>query len=811
MTDTQYILFLDEVREGDRERIGSKAYNLALLRRQGFSVPSAFCVTTDAFAGHGAARPRLHEQARAAIVAAYERLGAGAVAVRSSALAEDTAASSFAGQHLTELNVTGAVALLGAIARCAASLGTEAALAYRARRGAQPGQTGTGVLVQRMLAPERAGVMFTANPVTGVREQVVIETVAGPGSGLVDGTVTPARYVVDTRTGAVTAADAAGNAGALPEVAVRELAGLGKRIEELFEGPQDIEWARSAAQCWLLQARPITTLAADSQAYARDVRSTELERLAGLVEKEVTVWSSFNLAETLPAPTPLTWSVLSRHFLSGSGAMGQAYRMLGYRPDRALDEVGIIDLVFGRPYYNLSREPRLYFAGFPFEHAVDGLRADPGKALYPTPTVNLQRAGPSFLLRFPASCWRMVRAERRQARLLGGYDAKLREQYVPAFDAWVRTERARALRALPEPELLAVLAARIHRTLVAFGCCALAGGLLAGKALAVLRARLQRANADLHEVPSQLLVCPEHDPNAAALRWLADVGRGERGLAEFLERFGHRTAGEFELARPRWREAPESVRRQAAQVAARPPPAIAVLREAHARHRQALLTTLPPRARPAVERDLDTLLRYLPFREQGKFQLMRGYELVRGAVLEIARRTGLHDDIFFLKESELPELLAGRDFGGSIAERKRRRAALLAIAPPPVLFSDELDAIGTAPARQASASDALTGVGVSAGRAAGPALVLADPAQAPDDAAGFVLVCPAADPGWTPLLARAAGLVLERGGVLSHSAIVAREFGIPAVAGITDATRRIRAEASLEIDGTAGEVRILEA
>jgi pyruvate,water dikinase len=209
-----------------------------------------------------------------------------------------------------------------------------------------------------------------------------------------------------------------------------------------------------------------------------------------------------------------------------------------------------------------------------------------------------------------------------------------------------------------------------------------------------------------------------------------------------------------------------------------------------------------------AERLLHRARRFIALREASKHYLMLGYEGLRLLLLELDRRWDLQGGVFHLEPMELPYLSEGRDLRPWIAERRRRRALALGIEAPRVLFSDDLEALGRS-VEPTGAAEVLGGTGVSSGVAEGEALVLRSPHAAPQDARDFILVCPSTDPGWTPLFLRARGVVLESGGVLSHGAIVAREFGLPAVANVPDACRRIAAGRRLKVNGSSGKVWLL--
>ena len=210
----------------------------------------------------------------------------------------------------------------------------------------------------------------------------------------------------------------------------------------------------------------------------------------------------------------------------------------------------------------------------------------------------------------------------------------------------------------------------------------------------------------------------------------------------------------------------------------------------------------------ALGPEVQALQTYLALRETAKHYLMRGYALIRQLLLELDRRFQLDGGIFFLTPDELPRLSAGEALLGVIARRKRRRQAALSLEVPPVLFSDDLEAIGR-PLPPPEGADTLRGVPLSAGVAEGPALVLEQPSADNLPAEPYILVCPTTDPAWVPLFVQARGLVMETGGVLSHGAIVAREFGLPAVAGLPGVQKRLKTGQRLRVDGASGLVTVL--
>jgi pyruvate,water dikinase len=296
---------------------------------------------------------------------------------------------------------------------------------------------------------------------------------------------------------------------------------------------------------------------------------------------------------------------------------------------------------------------------------------------------------------------------------------------------------------------------------------------------------------------------PPHADLAKAVRNLA---AGTLDRPAFLEQFGHRSTNEMELAQPRWSEAPEELNRLI--IGTRPEGAGSVGQSVD-------WETVANEARIAgpfrdqFKIQVERLRTYLGLREAGKHDLLLGYAVIRRALVELDRRVGLNGGIFYLTLDDLPELLVGSNLSRKIADARKRRQTELSLEVPPVLFSDDLGAIGR-PLPEPVGGAKMEGVALSAGVCEGPALVLTEPTAAPPGEGGYILVCPSTDPAWVPLFVRAKGLVMETGGVLSHGAIVAREFGLPAVAGLPGITQQLKTGQIIRVDGGRGTVMRVE-
>ena len=847
----QFIKHFSEIDDTDLSGVGGKGLNLGKLTRAEFPVPKGFCVTTDAYrlSVQGLSEQNessvkdieLSPELIAEIHAAREKLQTTTVAVRSSATAEDLAEASFAGQQDTFLNVT-PDELLDALKACWASLWSERAIIYRQTQKIADEGLAMAVVIQEMCKADVSGVLFTAAPFN--ENASIIESNWGLGESVVSGAITPDSFHVSRETSEVLERNVATKhemvtaAGvsevpatqqevpSLTDAQLKELAQLGMRVETYYGQPMDIEWALADGQFLLLQSRHITT--PPEQAYptseidketVEKVRQEEIQILEARAEVHGTVWCHHNLAEVLPAPLPMTWAVM-KEFMSGAGGLGKAYRGLGFHPSERVNNDGILDLICGRIYVNLNREAELYFESFPFVHDFNALKQNPQEAMYAQARPDITKSRASFWFKLPLHIIRMSRAEMRLRQCRADFDRLLTEEVFPAFQAEVEAERDISYSDLTDAELVTKFEEWRAKTLDDFAPKVLTATLLAGFSLQRLEAALQKClnEKDAKILVSRLISGISGNLTVETNEKLQKVATGDLPLTDFLKDYGHRAINEFELSQPRWREDSTyleqivaSFQQENAGTTLSKDDGVKQQIEQRESAERELAASLSNKTglRKQIESELDFTRRYMPFRETAKFYLMLGYEQVRRALLELDRRYQLNGGIFYLVPDELRQLINGEAFGDVIATRKTKRELMLQIEVPDVIFSDALDQIGTS--MSIEAADTYTGVGVSAGVATGPARVLLTPSDARPSDRDYILVCPSTDPAWTPLFLQAAGLVMERGGILSHGAVVAREYGVPAVVNIPNATRRIADGQMLQIDGNQGTISIFKA
>lgn len=780
----RYVVGLDEAT--DTSQVGGKGAGLAALRRiDGVRVPPGFCVTTAAFAA--GLTTAVEREVRAAV-----RPGV-AYAVRSSATTEDAAGASAAGQHDSFLGVTGADAVLGRTRDVWASLDSEHATAYRAGRRAA-----MAVVVQELVDPVASGVLFTADPVSGNRRVSVVEATRGFGDALVAGRVDP--DVLRVRDGVVVERRLTA-APALDEAQVLELVALGRRVEEHLGAPQDIEWCLDHAGFALVQSRPITTLFPVPRTDAPGLRvfmsvghqqmMTDPMRPLGL--------SLFRLA-----------ALAVMHEAGGRLWVDATPALTSSRGPRFLGVVGRSDPLTGDALRTLIERGDVALGTAPDEE----------------PAPPLIDADPELVARLVAEERASIAELRRRLEGAGGPGvvdrviADLEDHKRVVFGPDVMPPITTAVEATwwLEDHLAAWLGAPDAAALLSRS---VPGNVSSEMGLALLDV------ADVLRPHPEAVALLEAATDDAFLDALPGVPGGEEvraALLGYLEAYGVRCAGEIDVTRPRWNERPSALlpmllgnvrsfapgegRRRFAE-------GQRAAREAEAEY-LARVRELPDGEAKAAEtaRMIARLRTFAGYREHPKFHIVARFALYKHALMAGAERlteAGVlraAEDAFWLTLPELAEVSRdGTADHGLIARRRAEFAAFAALTPPRVLTSEGEALLGEHRRGDVPAG-ALTGIAVSAGTAEGRARVVRDPGDAALEP-GDILVTAFTDPSWSPLFVAAAGLVTEVGGVMTHGAVVAREYGLPAVVGVPGATRLIADGQRIRVHGGAGWVELL--
>lgn len=873
-------------------QVGGKAANLGELIHAGLPVPPGFCITTVAYAHvtkEAGLEPILDQlaniqasdstqlancadEARSKLLAvtipdeiveamtqAYQAFASSApipVAVRSSATAEDLPFASFAGQQDTYLNIVGAEAVLDAVKRCWASLWTERAVNYRQHLGIDHRSVHLAVVVQQMVDVAVAGILFTANPLTGRRKQAVIDANPGLGEAVVSGAVNPDHFVVNTITGEVLErhlgdkrvliqAIAGGGTqriersdqskeACLSDAQIRALAKLGAQVEAHYGAPQDTEWAIDGAGClWLTQARPITTL----YPMPEDVSA---------IDSMLRVYFSANVAQGVYRPfTPMGIQTFRLFGSSLATFFGYPPRSILEGPRLILEAGGRLFIDITLPLRNAVGRRLLLFV----MHHMETLSApilrqlitDPRLSLLPSSRWTLIRTLLRILVkaRIPLYVLQAVLRPNAARARIARLEKQLRQigESSASLFALERIARVEQLPFNMVPHIMASIASAFGAGLL---CLTLAGKLLGNAATADERQVLLRGlpynpttEMDLalwqvaqrlrNDAPSvQALQNESSEQLAQEYRRSVLPPAMQEGLFQFLHTYGHRAVAEIDLGLPRWSEDPAHILGVLANYLQLTNPALApdVQFKRSAQEADTMVFELTRRAtRRGWFRGL--LVRFLlkrgralaGLREMPKYFLVLLMARIRellwpvGEQLAQNERLETAEDIFFLTLADARSALSGTDYRTIVKERHvDYEQELHRRHVPRVLLSD-----GSEPEvgmqQTVSVDGTLQGTPASVGSVTGKARVILEPTGAHLEP-GEILVAPSTDPGWTPLFLTAGGLVMEMGGAMSHGAVVAREYGIPAVVGVAGATEHIRTGQMITVDGSSGTVTI---
>lgn len=855
----------------DIDALGGKGLSLARMARAGLPVPPGFTIATSAyrrFVGDVGlhetivklARPQmvggvpsfagasehiralfaespLNDELKDAIRVAYATLGPGEppVAVRSSANAEDLPELSFAGQHDTYLNTRGVDAVITAVRNCWASLWTERAMGYRHENGIEQQSVAMGVAVQRMVDADVSGVLFTANPTTGDRSEMIVNASFGLGEAIVSGEVTPDTFVIDrdtlttkettvgTKELTVVSVDGQGTRTresstaerqqlSLAAPALEDLARLAKEVEQHFNGvPQDIEWAIAGSELALLQSRPMTNLPPPP---LKDVK-WEVTEPGSKLERDQVV-------EFMPGPlSPLFRDLylpaldvayyLMRVSQGGNEASGATYRQLA----KVLGgQHGGQSVVNGYAYRHFPPP------GNPFVLRPQGGRARRSRfnvravshGYHETPRRWRHEELPKYLK--TVELWRELDpATAEDERLLAG----IRTLCWADAHYWRFVDEVLAFPRRADEALQEFLAEH------APGANLTSGMLLDGSGSPTMQAPIalwriaQRIRSEV--ALRELVVTTPAHRLLATLDGFSD-GRAVVGeVTRYLAEYGHQIYS-LDFAEPTPSQDPTQVLSllkslvvdddydPAAQQAETRATRRRALRDASSHFRGRLWWRFRWR--------LFWAQHYYPNRDESQFYLGAAWPVLQRLALELGQRLvavgtlARADDVYYLDGSELDRAIEARrderpapDLGHQAAERRELREARKRLSPPATIPPK------TPPAdHKEDAPNIMKGVPVSPGKVTAEVSVIPSLAEFDQMRPHSILVCPLTTPAWTQLFPHAVGLVTDVGGITAHGSIVAREYGIPAVLGLGDITKRTSSGQTITIDGDAGTVAI---
>ncbi|WCE00694.1 phosphoenolpyruvate synthase [Streptomyces sp. HUAS 31] len=861
----QHVLGLQEIDETQVAVVGGKGAQLGGLSRiDGISVPGGYCVTTGAFRRVMAEAPSIDElldrlsrsdpddretirtlsaQIRraveetavpddlaAAITGALAELGEDvACAVRSSATAEDLPTASFAGQQDTYLNVVGSEAILRHVSRCWASLFTERAVIYRQRNGIDHRTVHMAVVVQRMVLPDASGILFTADPVTGNRRVATVDAGFGLGEALVSGLVNPDVYkvrdgeivarTIAAKQRAVHALPAGGThevtvdsqrqeQPALTDAQVLRLVRLGRRIEAHFGRPQDIEWCLADDGFQIVQSRPITTLFPVPESG----------------DQENHVYVSVGHGQMMTDPMkPLghsMWRLTAMVPMHEAG--GRLFVDVTRRLAAPTSRAGLLDVLGkGDPLIRDALETVLDRDGFVPTLPDTGPGGPPAGG------------PPAPLETDPAVVTRLIeRSETSVAALERG----IRTKTGPALFDFLMEAFEEHKRVLSDPLSIQAIMAGMEATwwlndkLLEWLGEKNAADTLTLSAPGNVTSEMGLALLDVADVirPHPELVTflqgVEDDGFLDELAKLPGGTEARDAIQAYLDRYGMRCVGEIDITRPRWSERPTTLVPVILDNVRNFEPGAAELRFEQGRRKaqekeQEVLSRL--RALPdgdlkadEAKRMIDRVRTFIGYREYPKYGIISRYFVYKRALLAEAERlvrAGVlpeAEDAFYLTFQEFHDAVRSNRVDDRLVRRRKEAFRSYHALTPPRVLTSEGDALTGAYRRDDVPAGALVGLPVSAGTVEGRARVVLDMADA-DLEAGDILVTAFTDPSWSPLFVGIAGLVTEVGGLMTHGAVIAREYGLPAVVGVEQATRLIRDGQRIRVHGTDGYVEIL--
>jgi len=763
----------------DASKVGQKAATLSQLKQGGYPVPMGWVLPP----GDDAE----------SLINFLQPSSEAPLVVRSSAVGEDSEQASAAGQYETVLNVTNREQLRQAIARCQASYDQPSAVQYRKQRGLP--EDAMAVLIQKQVEGVFSGVAFSRDPVIQQGNAVVIEALPGEAKQIVSGQVTPEQYRVFLAEQVSVSEQSSWilpeglkleieGEGDVPLRLIKQVAFLARHLESQYHGiPQDIEWSYDGQTLWLLQSRPITTL--------------------------LPIWTRKIAAEVIPGVIrPLTWSI-NRPLTCG--VWGEIFTIVLGDRARGLDFNETATLHYSRAYFNASLLGQIFRRmGLPAESLEFLTR---GAKFSKPPLSSTVRNVPGLM------------------RLLGrelGLQQDFKRDYQQRFHPALTQLAEQPVQNLPPSALLARMDS-ILELLKRATYYSILAPLSASLRQAVLRVKdteidnshtpevaSLRAIASLASEARQLLPQGERD---TVFEQLAASPQGRKMLQQFdqlLERYGYLSEVGTDIAVPTWREDPRHVQELFVQFFAteqgfgenEPHQRSEARQRVRRKERKG-------RKKGGVQQRVDLKGRVTEVYSQLLAQLRWCFV----ALEEIWLQSGVLSqpgDIFFLEFDEVRRVVAGSDPAllqqlGQLVERRRSQFAQDSqLEPvPSLVYGNAPPAPPASPASPASPAHLLQGIGASPGQVEGRVLVLRSWQALPEIDRETILVVPYTDSGWAPLLARAGGLIAEVGGRLSHGAIVAREYGIPAVMDIHNATQLLQDGQWVRIDGQRGMVEIL--
>ncbi len=754
----------------DAKKVGQKAANLSLVKKLGYPVPDGWVLKAG--------------EDYKSLVAFLKPSVENPLVVRSSAIGEDSEIASAAGQYLSVLNITSTQALQTAILDCQASYLESTAIAYRQQQQQEAGSM--SLLIQKEIEGVFSGVAFSRDPVDRLNDVVAIEALPGKATQVVSGKFTPQRYRVSIPSAsssdpiAIVQENYPNNSVAIPQDVLESVALLAREMEDIFDGiPQDIEWTYDGDKLWLLQVRPITTLQP--------------------------IWTRRIAAEVIPGKIrPLTWSINQP---LTCGVWGQLFTIVLGKKARNLDFSQTATLHFASAYFNATLLGQIFRRmGLPAESLEFLTR---GEQFTKPPLMSTIKNLPGL--------WRLLK---REWNLEQDFESDEHKLFAPML---------LALETTPASELSSTeILTRIHSILELLNK-ATYYNILAPLSLALRRSILKvaeteldssqtpeveavRALANVASETRKLLATEEitMDSSASLFAHIAENPEGTSIIERFnswLDTYGYMSEVATDIAVPRWQDNPTVPRDMFARfffdTEQRKKAKLISENQAHSWQAKIVQSRLNLKAN--VARVYNKLLAHLRW----CFLALEAQWLSQGVLKN-------SEDIFFLNFAEINDLeredneALKKQLPQLIAQRQNQWQQDRELTRLPYLVYGKPESYSLLPVATVKSQEQLLGIGTSPGQIEGSIKIVSSLQQIQNIDRQTIVVVPYTDAGWSPILARAGGLISEVGGRLSHGAIVAREYKIPAVMDIPDATHLFKDGQRVRIDGQTGIVEILE-
>ncbi|MGZ3809665.1 MAG: PEP/pyruvate-binding domain-containing protein, partial [Bacteriovorax sp.] len=703
----------------------------------------------------------------------WKDLGSPKLAIRSSAQGEDSGDQSFAGQNSTFLNIDDVLSIKKSVEKCFESINKKSSALYREHFLKEKSQSvKMNVVLQIMVDPLYSGVFFSIDPRSN-EAGWVLEAIEGYGEDLVSGKKTPLHYEEKTPHGPLL-------------FNVEEVVSIGKKVRDYFGFEIDMEWAIDKNNTFfVLQARPITALSGKSG--EKKLIQEEIDRLTKTHDLD-TIWDGQTFSEWSGPPSELTFSLWRKAF-SANRAFSTALKKLGYLgvDDELNNEThSLLEKIFGRAYVNISLMAPLYFGSIPYK-------------MIPRPHPHLKfdyhKMTPSNFIKTPFTMWKMLKVgwrlstERKVylnecAKELNLFKNKLAHE---SFDDLKTSELLDLFRADSEHFYSHVLVYPLVLII------------LIESTSQSLRAMLKGVLPP-EEIEQKLRLWMSHGLHTVTMKMNEDYQLAcldEKKRGSFLKTYGHRGPGELELSHPRWSELGDKTFYNLTKGTVKKSSDIDVLQD---------IRDLKTYKKLAIENEWTLLKEMLELREAWKMALLRPYAELRALALQIAKRENLEDTIFWHDYLEI----AKGDFNKERAnERKEKANILKSISLPPIISLNELQTLAFGShSKTEDKSNVLSGTALSPGFVFGEVRVVIDPENVDTTSwpADTILVAESTDPGWTGLFLKSKAVVVEKGGVLSHCAIVAREMNLPAISEIKQCHLRLKDGDKIWVDGNNGRI-----